>query len=187
MKAGLPPMTISVNVSGAQFKQRKVWHAVRGALAHSGLAARATDAGADRKHADGERHDSIEMLHELKEMGLKLSVDDFGTGYSSMSYLGRFPIDELKIDRSFVKGLPTERQGVAIVGAIIALARELGLKTVAEGVETKRATAVPAHPPLRRVSGLSLQPSRAGRAFANLVRRSLAAQLSRVAQTSTRP
>jgi diguanylate cyclase (GGDEF)-like protein len=134
--AGLPPITISVNVSSPQFKQRKVWHAVRGALAHSGLAAENLVLELTESMLMENASDSIEMLHELKAMGLKLSVDDFGTGYSSLTYLSRFPLDELKIDRSFVQGVPVERDSIAIVGAIIALARELELKVVAEGVET---------------------------------------------------
>ena len=134
---GLPPLSISVNVSGAQFKQRKVWHAVRGALAHSGLAADQLVLELTESMLMENASESIEMLYELKEMGCKLSVDDFGTGYSSLTYLTQFPLDELKIDRSFVMGLPTERDSIAIVGAIIALASELNLKVVAEGVETK--------------------------------------------------
>jgi EAL domain-containing protein (putative c-di-GMP-specific phosphodiesterase class I) len=173
-------------VSGAQFKQRKVWHAVQGALAHSRLAPDQLMLELTETILMENAHDSIDMLHEMKEMGVKLAVDDFGTGYSSMSYLGQFPIDELKIDRSFVKGLPTERQGVAIVGAIIALGRELGLKTVAEGVETKAATRVPA-PAGATSTRLSCSRPAPAEPFANLVRRSVAAQLSRVAQTSTRP
>ena len=134
--AGLPPITVSVNVSPAQFKQRKVWHAVRGALAHSGLAPENLVLELTESMLMENASDSIEMLHELKAMGLKLSVDDFGTGYSSLTYLSRFPLDELKVDRSFVQGVPVERDSIAIVGAIIALARELELKVVAEGVET---------------------------------------------------
>jgi diguanylate cyclase (GGDEF)-like protein len=137
MQRGLPPLSISVNVSGAQFKQRKVWHAVRGALAHSSLPPGQLVLELTESMLMENATDSIEMLNELKEMGLKLAVDDFGTGYSSLTYLSRFPLDELKIDRSFVSGLPGERHSLAIVGAIIALARELNLRVVAEGVETR--------------------------------------------------
>ncbi|HTS52722.1 MAG TPA: EAL domain-containing protein [Burkholderiales bacterium] len=137
MQRGLPPLSVSVNVSGVQFKQRKVWHAVRGALAHSALPPGQLMLELTESILMENATDSIEMLNELKEMGLKLAVDDFGTGYSSLAYLKRFPLDELKIDRSFVKGLPQERDDLAIVGAIIALARELNLRVVAEGVETK--------------------------------------------------
>ncbi len=133
---GLPPLSISVNVSSAQFKQRKVWHAVRGALAHSDLPPEQLVLELTESMLMENATDSVEMLNELKEMGLKLAVDDFGTGYSCLTNLSSYPLDELKIDRSFVRGLPQSRDS-AIVGAIIALARELNLRVVAEGVETK--------------------------------------------------
>jgi EAL domain-containing protein (putative c-di-GMP-specific phosphodiesterase class I) len=124
-------------VSGVQFKQRKVWHAVQGALAHSKLRPEQLVLELTESMLMENATDSIEMLNELKEMGLKLAVDDFGTEYSCLAYLSRFPLDELKIDRSFVKGLPQERDSLAIVRAIIAIGRELNLRVVAEGVETK--------------------------------------------------
>jgi EAL domain-containing protein (putative c-di-GMP-specific phosphodiesterase class I) len=133
---GLPLISVSVNVSGAQFKQGKVWHAVSGALAHSGLPARNLMLELTESMLMEDAEESIQLLYELKEMGVRLSVDDFGTGYSSLTYLSRFPIDELKIDRTFVQGLPDRRDSAAIVAAVVALARELRLKVVAEGVET---------------------------------------------------
>jgi diguanylate cyclase (GGDEF)-like protein len=138
IQQGLPPLTVSVNVSGAQFKQGKVWHAVQGALAHSGLPAQHLVLELTETMLMDNASENIEMLHELKEIGVALSVDDFGTGYSSLSYLSRFPLDELKIDRSFVKDLPADQHSVAIVAAIIALARELKLRIVAEGIETQQ-------------------------------------------------
>jgi EAL domain-containing protein (putative c-di-GMP-specific phosphodiesterase class I) len=78
----------------------------------------------------------VAMLDELKELGVKIAVDDFGTGYSSLSYLKRFPVDRLKVDRSFVEHMTTEADDATIVRAIISLGHNLGLKVVAEGVET---------------------------------------------------
>ena len=84
----------------------------------------------------GNTADVMDQLAQLAALGVALSLDDFGTGYSSMAYLKQMPLAELKVDRSFVRGLPTERASVAIMSAVIALAHGLGLSVIAEGVET---------------------------------------------------
>jgi EAL domain-containing protein (putative c-di-GMP-specific phosphodiesterase class I) len=133
---GLPQMQLSVNVSAVQLAQGKILHAVRSALEETALPPDHLVLELTESVLLRDVGSSMAALRELKGMGVRLSVDDFGTGYSSLGYLMRFPLHEIKIDRSFVKSLPVDKDSSAIVGAIIALARELGLRVVAEGVET---------------------------------------------------
>jgi len=134
---GLPPISVSVNVSGAQFRQRRLLETVRKTLEASGAAPDSLILELTESMLMDGASANVEMLTRLKATGVKLSMDDFGTGYSSLTYLKRFPIDELKIDRAFISGIPAERDSMAIVAAIVAMARALGLKVVAEGVETE--------------------------------------------------
>ena len=136
--AGLAAQCMAVNVSSHQFRHGEFIGVLKEALGSSGL---------DPKHLALEltenvimenEGENIEALHQIKEMGVKLSVDDFGTGYSSLSYLRRLPLDELKIDRSFITEVDSNEDDASIVAAILAMARRLGLTVVAEGVETEQ-------------------------------------------------
>jgi diguanylate cyclase (GGDEF)-like protein/PAS domain S-box-containing protein len=135
--AGLPPLPVSVNISALQFHQPDFVHSVARALAGSGLEARYLQLEVTESIIMHDAERVTESLERLKDMGLELAIDDFGTGYSSLSYLKRFPIDRLKIDRSFVQDVTADTDDEAIIGAIIALTRKLGLRTIAEGVETR--------------------------------------------------
>jgi len=134
--AGFEPIHVTVNISGTQFRQNNFVETVTKAL---------NDAVLDPRYLELELTESIFMettettittLKELKALGVRVSIDDFGIGYSSLSYLKRFPIDTLKIDRSFVRDIPTDPNDKAIINAIIAMAHSLNLRVVAEGVET---------------------------------------------------
>ncbi len=133
---GLDPGILSVNVSGVEFRRGHVLQTVRSVLAESGLAPQCLSLeiteSAIMHQADG----SIRELCALRDLGVHLAVDDFGTGYSSLAYLKRLPISMLKIDQSFVRGLPDDGEDAAIARAVIALAHSLQLTTLAEGVET---------------------------------------------------
>ena len=133
--AGLPPMRVSVNLSSRQFKSGSLVETIREALAASGLAAERLEVEVTESLLVENIATAIEVMEELKELGVAIAIDDFGTGYSSLNYLKRFPIDYLKIDRSFVHDLHTNAKDAAIVDAISALARSLGIGLVAEGVE----------------------------------------------------
>ncbi len=136
--AGLGVMPVAINVSAQQFRQQgQLIRTLRDALALSGMEPRHLTAEVTESMIMEDAKQNIATLHEIKDMGVRLSVDDFGTGYSSLSYLKRFPLDELKIDRSFLIDLATDADDAAIVSAIIAMAHSLGLKVVAEGVETR--------------------------------------------------
>jgi diguanylate cyclase (GGDEF)-like protein/PAS domain S-box-containing protein len=134
---GLPQVPIAVNVSGKQLHHPDFRLALQKCLAESEDCGRWLDLEITESMLMKDVELTIALLHDLRAMGFELSVDDFGTGYSSFSYLTRFPIQTLKIDQSFVRDLPGKRSAAAIVNAITGMARNLGLKTVAEGVETR--------------------------------------------------
>ena len=128
---------IAVNLSPRQFRQKDLVRCVAQALQQSGLVPHYLELEITEGAAMSNAEQAIKVLGELHALGIKLSVDDFGTGYSSLSYLKRFPLDTLKIDRSFVMDLGSDANSDAIVRATIALAQSLHLKVVAEGVETE--------------------------------------------------
>ena len=134
---GYADLSVSVNVSAVQFGQPRLLDVVNRALADSGLRPQALTLEITESVVMHDAETAVGMLRALKHMGVKLSIDDFGTGYSSLSYLKRFPIDILKIDKSFVRTLGVNEEDTAIVHAIMALAKSLRLTTIAEGVETE--------------------------------------------------
>ena len=135
--AGVVPPVVALNVSSREFVDPGLSGRVRTALERHGLAPDSLELEITETSLMGDTEATRRTLRELRGMGVRVCLDDFGTGYSSFSYLKRFAVDSLKIDRSFVKDVATNRQDEAIVAAILAIARSLGLGTVAEGVETQ--------------------------------------------------
>jgi len=133
---GLPSLRVAVNLSASQFRQGNIVEMVREALHDAGLEARFLEVELTESVVMSDPEESIAILEKLSTMGVLVSVDDFGTGYSSMSYLRKFPIDKLKIDRTFVNEIMSRPDDASIVRAIISLAHSLRLKVVAEGVES---------------------------------------------------
>ena len=134
--AGLPSLRIAVNVAAAQFRSGNLVETIHRALADAQFEARLLEVELTESAVMSDPEESIKTLERLSDMGVLVSVDDFGTGYSSMSYLRRFPIDHLKIDRSFLSEITARSDDASIVGAIVSLAHNLRLKVIAEGVET---------------------------------------------------
>jgi diguanylate cyclase (GGDEF)-like protein len=133
--AGLPPLRVSVNLSSRQFRSEALFEAVSEALRASGLAPQLLELELTESLLVENVDHAMGVMGKLKAIGAAISIDDFGTGYSSLGYLKRFPIDSLKIDKSFVRDIATSPKDAAIVNAISALARSLGIGLVAEGVE----------------------------------------------------
>lgn len=133
---GLLPVTMSVNLSARQTRDPYLMHDILEALRQNGLPPSRLELEITESVLMDNVHDNVELLHRLQTEGIRLAIDDFGTGYSSMAYLKRFPIDQLKIDRTFVRDIPGDGDDEAITSAIIAMAHRLGLSVVAEGVET---------------------------------------------------
>ncbi|HEY7164732.1 MAG TPA: EAL domain-containing protein [Candidatus Binatia bacterium] len=135
--AGLASIRIAVNVSARQFRDHGFLRSVAEVLDETGLDPRNLMLEITENVIMEAARENLEVLDQIKAMGIKLSIDDFGTGYSSLSYLNQLPLDELKIDRSFIKEIRSEFDEAPIVTAIVAMAHSLGLSVVVEGVETE--------------------------------------------------
>mgnify|MGYP001416481276 CR=1 FL=1 len=136
--AGVTDARIAVNLSARQFRDPDLLRTITDALAQTGLAPDCLELEITESSIMHDREHTIGILRRLREIGVHVSVDDFGTSHSSLSYLKRFPLDGLKVDRSFIKDFPLDPDGLAIVQAIIAMARSLKLNVTAEGVETEQ-------------------------------------------------
>jgi EAL domain-containing protein (putative c-di-GMP-specific phosphodiesterase class I) len=128
---------MAVNLSARQFAEPDLMEAVAEVLEETGLNPLCLEIELTESLVMASVDLGIRTMHGLKALGVQLSIDDFGTGYSSLSYLKRFPVDALKIDQSFVRDIAGDRDGKAMVGAIISLAHELRMQVIAEGVETE--------------------------------------------------
>jgi len=135
-EAGSIP-SVSVNLSSIQFQKQDIPTLVKKVLLETGLPARRLTLEITESLLVNDDHNTLKQLQEIRSLGVGLSIDDFGTGYSSLSYLKKFPVSTLKIDRSFITGLPKNTEDKALVSAILGIARSLSLSVVAEGVETQ--------------------------------------------------
>ena len=136
VKHGKAP-SVAVNVSSVQFENKNIAQLVKQVLLETGLSAQRLVLEITERLLLEDNDSILKQLREIRKLGVKLSIDDFGTGYSSLSYLKKFPINILKIDRSFIKHLPTSLEDAALVNAILSMANSLGMKVVAEGIETE--------------------------------------------------
>jgi diguanylate cyclase (GGDEF)-like protein len=134
--AGLPPVVVAVNLSAVQFRQADLVPLVAEVLEESGLSPCWLELEVTESALMHNIEHVIKVLHSLKDIGVLLSIDDFGTGYSSLNYLKRFPTDKIKIDQSFVRDVHQSSDDAAIVQTVIAIAGKMGMKAIAEGVET---------------------------------------------------
>lgn len=135
-EAGTDPVSIAINISARQFASRTLGETLERVLREQRADPRCIELELTESLLMGNTEQAVRTLEHLKALGLRLSIDDFGTGYSSLSYLRRFPIDALKIDRSFIAEIITDSGNATITRAVIGMAHNLGLKVVAEGVET---------------------------------------------------
>jgi EAL domain-containing protein (putative c-di-GMP-specific phosphodiesterase class I) len=137
-REGLPSLRLAVNLSPLQLRQQDLLASIMEILRESGLAPQYLELQITENTVMERNRDTMATMTRLEQLGVRLSVDDFGTGYSSLAYLKQFPVHSLKIDHSFVRDITTDRDDAAIVSAMIAMAKSLGLGVVAEGVETRQ-------------------------------------------------
>lgn len=163
-------VTVAVNVSPSQFQRTDLTETVMGALRRSGLHPRRLELEITESMAVSDPGRVAEFISPLRAMGTKLAIDDFGTGHSNLATLTQLPFDVFKIDRQFVSALETDRQAPAIVEMILAMAETLGLKTVAEGVETTKQADFLRRRGCTMAQGFLYSPGLPGQAFLELLR-----------------
>ncbi len=183
---GLPLLRIAVNLSPTQFRHGNLLAIMRKALDDADLDARYLEVELTENTVMSDAEGSVAILEKLSEMGVLVSVDDFGTGYSSMSYLRRFPVDKLKIDRAFISEIVSRPDDASIVRAIVSLAHSLRLKVVAEGVETLEQLEFLKSLGCDQYQGYYFSPAVPANDFAKLLRRSMAATETFMDEEATR-
>jgi diguanylate cyclase (GGDEF)-like protein len=171
---GLPSLRVAVNLAPSQFRLANLVDQIRRALEESGLNPQLLEVELTESAVMSDAEESIQILEAISRMGVLVSVDDFGTGYSSMSYLRRFPIDKLKIDRCFVDQMTRRPEDASIVQAIISLAHSLHLKVIAEGVETPEQLALLAELGCDQYQGFHFSPALEPTQFVAFVKQSRA-------------
>ena len=152
---------VAVNLSPMQFKTRNLVGLVKSALADARLPATRLELEITESLLLAESEATIQALHDLRAMGVRISMDDFGTGYSSLSYLRSFPFDKIKIDRSFMRDLTSRGDSLAIIKAVIGLGQSLGMSTTAEGRRNRRTARSRTRPGLQRSPGVPVLPASA--------------------------
>jgi EAL domain-containing protein (putative c-di-GMP-specific phosphodiesterase class I) len=137
LREGLPPLCMAVNLSARQFADEDLIKDIAAALESTGMKPELLELELTENYVTQNPERAGRLLAEIKKMGVRLAIDDFGVGYSSLTLLKRFPIDTLKVDRSFIRDLPQNVEDKALTEAIIAMGKSLNLTVVAEGVETQ--------------------------------------------------
>lgn len=174
--AGLRPLRVAVNLAPSQFRLANLVEQIRRALEVAALDPQLLEVELTESAVMSDAEESVRILESISSMGVLVSVDDFGTGYSSMSYLRRFPIDKLKIDRCFVEEMTRRPEDASIVQAIISLAHSLHLKVIAEGVETPEQLALLADLGCDQYQGFYYSPAVSAAKFIDLVREASVAE-----------
>jgi EAL domain-containing protein (putative c-di-GMP-specific phosphodiesterase class I) len=152
-------LKIAINLSPAQFKSPRLLASVVSALSKSGLPAARLELEVTESVLLQESDSTMNILHQLRGLGIRISMDDFGTGYSSLSYLRSFPFDKIKIDQSFIQDGERD-SSIAIIRAVTGLSNSLGMSTTAEGVETLEQLARARHEGVTEIQGYLIGPPR---------------------------
>ena len=160
---------VAVNLSPVQFKNKRLYETVEAALRDSGLPATRLELEITESLLLADNEPTLRTLHQLRALGVRISMDDFGTGYSSLSYLRSFPFDKIKIDRTFMRDLKSKGDSIAIIKAVIGLGQSLGMSTTAEGIETEEQLAAVRDQGCNEVQGFLFSPPVGAQAVADML------------------